>query len=247
MSTSIRIVGIGPGSRSSMTPQAVAALGRADVLIGQPSCLDLVRDLAENKRMISKRMSPIERSRLAIDLCLSGNEVAIVSTGDPGVYAIASTFFSYLKDRKVLVPVEIIPGITVASAAAAVLGAPLGHDFALISLADLATPWRSIERRLLAAAEADFVIVIYNPRGKVGEQRIDEMLACLRPLRQPDTPVGIVANATCVDECARITTLAKLQGGDITDESVVIIGNSETFVFGGKMITPRAYQEGVGY
>ncbi len=247
MDSSIHIVGIGPGSRSSMTPQAVAALGCSDVLIGHESCLDLVSDLTRGKRVITARMSPIERSRLAVDLCLAGKQVALVSSGDPGIYAIASTFFTYCKENQVDVPVEIIPGITVASAAAAVLGAPLGHDFALISLADLATPWRDIERRLRAAAESDFVIVIYNPRGKVGEQRIVEMLARLRPLRRPQTPVGIVAHATCGDECSRLTTLDKVSSEDITDDSVVIIGNSETFVFGGKMITPRAYQEGVGY
>lgn len=146
-----------------------------------------------------------------------------------------------------MVEVEVIPGVMVASAASALLGSPMGHDFAVISLADLATQWSAIKRRLESAAESDFVVVLYNPKGKVGDKRVKEALETLMTYRKAATPVGIATNATTESEKVKITTLAEVSGYDIDTDTIVIVGNSETFVFNGKMVTPRGYKKGVGY
>ena len=247
MSGRVYLVGIGPGSRDNMTPKAVATLGKVQVVIGHRACLDLIRKFITGKEIILGEMSPIKRAEIAVDKALAGRDVAVVSTGDPGIFAIASTFFGYLKKEGVRVPVEVIPGVTVASAAGALLGSPLGHDFAAISLADLATPWGAIRRRLESAAESDFVIVLYNPKGKLGNRRLKKAIMTLTNYREATTPVGIVTNATGDGEKVQITTLAEVLGCDIDTQSILIIGNSETFVLDGRMVTPRGYKEGVGY
>jgi precorrin-3B C17-methyltransferase len=247
MSGSIYLVGIGPGGRDSMTPRARDRLKKVAVVIGHQTSLELVSELIANKETISREMSPVERAKLAVARAEEGKEVAVVSTGDPGIYAIASTFFSYLKENGLTVPVEVIPGITVASAAAASMGSPLGHDFAVISLADLATDQGDIKKRLEAAARADFVVVLYNPKGKVGDARIKEAVAILLTHRKETTPVGIAVKATTELERIEITTLGEISAGNIATDALVIIGNSETFVYNGKMVTPRGYHKGVGY
>ena len=243
----VYLVGIGPGSRDHMTHKAVDTLGKVSVVIGHKSHLNLVKGLITGKETIPGDMTPIERARIAVEKTLEGKDVAVVSTGDPGIYAIASTFFGYLREKGIRVPVEIITGVPVANAAAALLGSPLGHDFAVISLADLATPWATIKRRLEAATEADFVIVLYNPKGKAGDRRVKEATKTLMIYRKPTTPVGIITNATGEGERAQIITLGEVSPYHIDTETILIIGNSETFVFQGRMITPRGYKEGVGY
>lgn len=247
MSGSIYLVGIGPGGRDSMTPRARDRLKKVSVVIGHQASLELVSELIADKETISKEMSPVERAELAVARAGEGKEVAVVCTGDPGIYAIASTFFSYLKETGLTVRVEVIPGITVASAAAASLGSPLGHDFAVISLADLATDQSDIKKRLEAAARADFVIVLYNPIGKVGDVRIKEAIAILLTHRKATTPVGIAIKATTEQERVEITTLGEISAGSIDTDALVIIGNSETFIYNGRMVTPRGYQKGIGY
>ena len=247
MSGSVYLVGIGPGGRDSMTPRARDRLNKVAVVIGHQTSLELVSELVANKETISREMSPVERAALAFARAGEGKEVAVVSTGDPGIYAIASTFFSYLRDNGLSVQVEVIPGITVASAAAASLGSPLGHDFAVISLADLATDQSDIKKRLEAAAKADFVVVLYNPKGKVGDARIKEAVAILLTHRKATTPVGIAVKATTELERIEITTLGEISAGNIATDALVIIGNSETFVYNGKMVTPRGYHKGIGY
>lgn len=247
MSGKVYLIGIGPGSQDSMTPKAATALKNAQVVIGHKTCLDLVWKLTIGKEIIASEMTPVERAEMAVEKAREGKDVAIASTGDTGIYAIASTFFSYLKDKGLRVEVEVIPGVTVASAAAALLGSPLGHDFAVISLADLATQWSAIKRRLESAAESDFVIVLYNPREKVGDKRVRETIKNLMNYRKVATPVGIVTSATTEQEKVLITTLGEVSSYDIDTDTIVIVGNSETFVFNGKMVTPRGYIKDVGY
>tara|TARA_B100000315_G_C14513067_1_gene557892 strand:+ start:80 stop:823 length:744 start_codon:yes stop_codon:yes gene_type:complete len=247
MSGKVYLVGIGPGSRDNMTPRAVARLESVAVVLGHETCLDMVKEFIAGKEIITGEMTPIERAEIAAVKALSGRDVAVVSTGDAGVYAIASTFFQYLKETGIKVSVEVIPGVTVASAAAALLGSPLGHDFAVISLADLATPWSAIRKRLKSAAEADFAVVLYNPKGKLGNQRIREAAKIIRAYRKATTPVGIVTNATGEAEKVQITTLEGLSCRSIDAETILIIGNSETYVLDGRIITPRGYRKGVGY
>jgi precorrin-3B C17-methyltransferase len=247
MSGRVYLVGIGPGSQDNMTPKAVNTLKNVQVVIGHEACLGLVRKFITGREIVISEMTPVERAEIAVEKAREGKDVALVSTGDTGIYAIASTFFSYLKDKGLRVEVEVIPGVTVASAAAAILGSPLGHDFAVISLADLATKLSAIKRRLESAAKSDFVVVLYNPKGKVGDKRVKEALETLMTYRKAATPVGIVTNATTESEKVKITTLAEVSGYDIDTDTIVIVGNSETFVFNGKMVTPRGYKKGVGY
>lgn len=247
MTGKVYLVGIGPGSRDNMTPRAVDRLKRVQVIIGHKACLDLVRKLIAGKEIVPSEMTPIERAGLAVERALEGKDVALVSSGDPGIYAIASTFFSYLKEKGLRVPVEVIPGVTVANAAAALLGSPLGHDFAVISLADLATPWSAIKRRLESAAGSDFVVVLYNPKGRVGDRRLREAAAILMSHRKDSTPVGMATSATTEQEKVWITTLGEVAGYSIDTETIVIVGNSETFVSNDRMVTPRGYKRGLGY
>lgn len=247
MNGKIYLVGIGPGSQDNITPRAADALKKIQVAIGHKDCLDLAWRFILGKEVIASEMSPVERAELAVEKARQGKDVALVSTGDTGIYAIASTFFNYLRDNNIKVEVEVIPGVTVASAAAALLGSPLGHDFAVISLADLATEWGAIKKRLASAAESDFIIVLYNPRGKVGDRRLKEAFNTLLKHRKEATPVGIVTGATTKQEMFFITTLAEVSSQDIDADTIVIVGNSETFVFNDKMITPRGYITGVGY
>ena len=247
MNAKVYLVGIGPGDSSSMTAGVKKVLKDVQVVIGQKACLDLLWKAVIGKEIIAEKMTPVERAEIAVKKAREGRDVAIVSTGDTGIYAIASTFFSYLKDNAIELEVEVVPGVTVASAAAALLGSPLGHDFAVISLADQATEWEDIKKRLQAAAEADFVIVVYNPIGKVGNKRLAEAAGILLGHRQASTPVGIVSGIATQQQKVSITTLGKLSGCDVDIDSSVIIGNKQTLVYNGRMITPRGYIEGVGY
>jgi precorrin-3B C17-methyltransferase len=247
MSGKVYLVGIGPGSQDDMTPRARKTLKKVPVVIGHGASLKLVKKFIAGKEVISSEMSPIERSRIAVERAQWGQDVAIVSTGDPGIYAIASTFFGYLREKGLHVEVEVIPGVTVASAAAAILGSPLGHDSAFISLADLATRWETIKKRLGAAASSDFIIVLYNPRGKTGDRRVKEALEILKTYKKVTTPVGITTSATTKGERVSLTTLGEVSAHDIATDTLLIVGNSETFVFNGRMVTPRGYKRGVGY
>jgi precorrin-3B C17-methyltransferase len=247
MAGKVYLVGIGPGSRDNITPAAANVLKKVTVIIGHKECLDLAWRYVVGKEVIASPMTPVERAGLAVKKAMAGMDVALVSTGDTGIYAIASTFFSYLRDNGIELEVETIPGVTLASAAAALLGSPLGHDFAIISLADQATRWSRIKKRLVSAAESDFVVVLYNPVGKVGGKRVKEAISILLGYRAQDTPVGIVTDATTEQQKVAITTLAEVSAGDIDTDTILIIGNSETYVYSGKMVTPRGYIEGVGY
>ena len=247
MSETVYLVGIGPGPRENITPEALAALKKARVVIGHRECIDLIKALIKNKEVIADNLSPIERSRIAVEKAQSGQDVAIVSIGDPGTYAIASTFLAYLKDNQINLSVKVIPGLTLASYAAGRLGSPLGHDVATISLADQAIPWINIKKRLEAAASADFVVTLYNPTGKLGTRRVKEALSLIRNFRPAGTPVGLLRQAASRDEELELTTLDKVSPAAIQSDTLVIIGNSQTFIYTGYMVTPRAYKEGVGY
>lgn len=247
MNGKIYLVGIGPGSRDSITPRAAKVLKNVQVIIGHKTCLDLLWKLVLGKEIVAGEMTPVERSVIAVEKARQGRDVAVVSTGDIGIYAFASTFFSYLREKGLKLEVEVIPGVTVASAAASLLGSPLGYDFAVISLADQAIGWSSIKKRLVSAAESDFVVVLYNPIGKVGSERVAEAIKILLTYREAVTPVGIITGATTKQEKVLITTLGEAPVAEIETDTIVIAGNSETYVYNGKMVTPRDYIKGVGY
>jgi len=232
-------VGLGPGDLEYLAPRALAAIQAADTVVGYKSYLKFIQELLVGKEVVSSGMrKEVDRARIAVEMARAGKTVAIVSSGDPGVYGMAGIVIEMAGGE---VPVEVIPGITAATSAASVLGAPLMHDFVVISLSDLLTPWETILKRLEAAGSGDFVVVLYNPRSQGREAHIDTARQVLLKYRDPATPVGMVRNARRQGEDAIITTLDALAKEDVDMLTTVIIGNSQTKVMDGKMLTPRGY------
>lgn len=243
----LSVVGIGPGRAEHLTPAARTALREADTIVGYDTYIDLIRPLIADKDVLTTGMTgEVDRCRAAIDLALKGKRVAVVSGGDPGIYAMAGLVFELLQVMEVdakQVEVSVVPGISALNAAAAVLGAPLMHDFCTISLSDRLTPWDVIERRLVAAAAADFVIVLYNPKSRGRVEHIETAIKLISRLQLPTTPVGLVKAALRDGQNVHFATLATIPFDDIDMQTTVIIGNSKTFIWNGRMITPRGYSD----
>jgi precorrin-3B C17-methyltransferase len=244
----LAVVGIGPGAADLIAPRARLAIEQADVVAGYRTYLDLVADLIrpEQEMLSSAMMQEIDRCRRALALAESGKRVALVCGGDPGIYALAGLVYELARESGSTCRIEVIPGIAALNACAAVLGAPLMHDFAAVSLSDLMTPWPLIEKRLQAVAAADFVTVIYNPKSGRRTSQIVRAREIMLEHRPPDTPVGIVSGAGRSHESVCLTTLDKMLDAEIGMQTTVIIGNSQTFVFKGKMVTPRGYADKYG-
>ena len=244
----LAVVGTGPGAADLITPRARLAIESADIIIGYKTYLDLVTDyIRPGQEVISSAMmQEIDRCRKALALADAGGMVALVCGGDPGIYAMAGLVYELVRETSSPSRVEIIPGIAALNSCAAILGAPLMHDFAAVSLSDLMTPWQVIEKRLQAAAMADFVTVIYNPKSKKRTTQIVRAREIMLEYRKPDTPVGIVTGATRAHETVCLTSLDAMLTAEIGMQSTVIIGNSMTFVFQDKMITPRGYDRKYG-
>lgn len=244
----VQVVGLGPGAIDLLTPRSLKALEQADVVIGYRTYLDLVRDCLnpQSEVISSAMMQEIDRCRQALSLAAQGRRVALVCGGDPGIYAMAGLVFELARAEDSTVTIEILPGIAALNACAAVLGAPLMHDFAAISLSDLMTPWDLIERRLSAVAAADFVVVLYNSKSKKRTDQIVRARDILLSYRSVETPVGIVNGASREHESVRLSTLAAMLDEEIGMQTTVIIGNSQTFCWRGRMITPRGYDEKYG-
>ncbi|HBX22783.1 MAG TPA: precorrin-3B C(17)-methyltransferase [Desulfotomaculum sp.] len=239
------VIGTGPGAVEFLSIRAREALADAEVIVGYITYIDLIRDFIGEREVISTGMTrEIERCRKAVEVASAGRRVAVVSSGDPGVYGMAGLVLEIMEAQGLLgvIPVEIIPGITSATASAAKLGAPLMHDFAVISLSDLLTPWETIAKRLEAAARADFVIVLYNPASKKRTWQIEKAQEIFLRHKPPTTPVGIVKNAAREEETVLITDLQSLLAHPVDMLSTVIVGNRSTRQAGDFMITPRGYQ-----
>ncbi|HQF51444.1 MAG TPA: precorrin-3B C(17)-methyltransferase [Thermoleophilia bacterium] len=225
-----------------MTGAAAAALAAADLIVGYRPYLELIADLTAGKRTVAGAMrQETARAEAAVAAATAGARVAVVSTGDAGVYGMAGLVLELLPEGSP-VTVEVVPGVTAASAAAACLGAPLMNDFAVVSLSDLLTPLEVIERRLTAAADGDFVLALYNPRSTRRHEPLRRALAILRARRAPDTPVGLVRNALRDGQEARITTLGELREEDVDMLTLLVVGNGATSVRDGRMVTPRGYR-----
>lgn len=239
------VVGIGPGGRDHMTLRSLEAIGSAEVIVGYTKYVDLLGDLAAGKEVVATGMTrETERCRAAVDRALAGRRVAVVCTGDPGVYAMAGLVLELLErlDPEGTVPLEIVPGVTAVSAAASLLGAPLMTDFAVVSLSDLLTPWEAIERRLEAAAAADFVVALYNPRSRKRVRHLDRACEILAAHRPAHTPAGIVRHALRPGQEVTLTTLAEVPRCEVDMMSVVIVGNRATRRWRDWLITPRGYE-----
>ncbi|MGW1213319.1 precorrin-3B C(17)-methyltransferase [Streptomyces sp. NPDC002499] len=241
----LAVVGLGPGARDLLTPRAKAELRRASVLVGLDQYVDQIRDLLRpGTRVLESGLgAEEERARTAVAEARAGHAVALIGSGDAGVYAMASPALAEASDD---IEVVGVPGVTAALAASAILGAPLGHDHVSISLSDLHTPWEIIERRVRAAAEADIVVTFYNPRSRGRDWQLPKALAILAEHREPTTPVGVVRNASRPDESSRVTTLLSLDPATVDMMTVVTVGNTATREIAGRMVTPRGYrwQEG---
>ncbi|MEV6017734.1 MULTISPECIES: precorrin-3B C(17)-methyltransferase [unclassified Streptomyces] len=237
----LAVVGLGPGARDLLTPRATAELRRAAVLVGLDQYVDQIRDLLRPGTLVleSGLGAEEERARTAVAEARRGQAVALIGSGDAGVYAMASPALAEASDD---IDVVGVPGVTAALAAGAILGAPLGHDHVSISLSDLHTPWEVIERRVRAAAEADIVVTFYNPRSRGRDWQLPKALAVLSEHREPGTPVGVVRNASRPDESSRVTTLGSLDPGIVDMMTVVTVGNTATREIAGRMVTPRGYR-----
>lgn len=237
----LAIVGLGPGSRDLLTAAAREELRRASVIVGLDQYVDQIRDLLRpGTEILSSGLGQEEeRAHTAVARARDGFAVALIGSGDAGVYAMASPALEVADEA---IDVVGIPGVTAALAAAAVLGAPLGHDHCYLSLSDLHTPWPVIERRVLAAAQGDFVLLCYNPRSAKRDWQLGRALELLAEHRPPTTPVGVVRNASRPDQSAILTTLADFDPTVVDMYSLVVIGASQTRIVGGRMVTPRGYR-----
>ncbi|WP_405971349.1 precorrin-3B C(17)-methyltransferase [Streptomyces sp. NBC_00988] len=237
----LAVVGLGPGARDLLTPRAKAELRRAAVLVGLDQYVDQIRDLLRPGTLVleSGLGAEEERARTAVAEARKGQAVALIGSGDAGVYAMASPALAEASDD---IDVVGVPGVTAALAASAILGAPLGHDHVSISLSDLHTPWEVIERRVRAAAEADIVVTFYNPRSRGRDWQLPKALSILSEHREPTTPVGVVRNASRPDESSRLTTMAALDPAWVDMMTVVTVGNTATRDIAGRMVTPRGYR-----
>jgi len=251
------IVGIGPGRTDLMTVAAQQAILESDYVIGNTTYLDQIEPLLPGKKVITSSMGEeITRARHALELASAGNTVSIISGGDAGVYGMAGIVLEIAEkecasaeDADADARIQVIPGVTAANAAASILGSPITSDFASISLSDLLTPWEAIEKRISGAAASDFVIVLYNPKSRNRNTNFARCIEIVRRHRSGSVPVGLVKNAYRDGERAVVTTLERaLDYDDFVDmHTTVIIGNSESRIWGERIITPRGYHRKYDY
>ena len=237
----VTVIGLGPGGGADLTGRARAALEACDLIVGYTAYIELVKPDFPEKEVLSTGMRrEVDRCRAAVEAALTGKDVAVVCSGDSGVYGMAGLIYEVAQEYDPI-EIEVIPGITAACGGAAVLGAPLTHDFAVISLSDLLTPWEKIEKRLTAAAQADFVICLYNPSSRNRPDYLQRACDILLRDKDPETVCGTVRNIGREGEEGKLLTLAQLRDTQVDMFTTVFIGNSQTKVLSGKMVTPRGY------
>ncbi len=237
----VTVIGLGPGGGADLTGRARAALEGCDLIVGYTAYIELVKlDFPEKEVLSTGMRREVDRCRAAVEAALTGRDVAVVCSGDSGVYGMAGLIYEVAQEYDPI-EIEVVPGITAACGGAAVLGAPLTHDFAVISLSDLLTPWEKIEKRLSAAAQADFVICLYNPSSRNRPDYLQRACDILLRDKDPNTVCGTVRNIGREGEEGKLLTLAQLRDTQVDMFTTVFIGNSQTKVLGGKMVTPRGY------
>ena len=238
----VYVIGLGPGAEKEMTYQASTALEKSEVIIGYTVYTGLIRERFPDKKYLSTPMrQEVIRCEMAMDEAMKGSTVAMVCSGDAGIYGMAGLLYE-MGQGYPEVELEVVPGITAANGGAAVLGAPLMHDFAVISLSDLLTPWEKIEKRIRGAAMADFVICLYNPSSRKRADYLKKACEYILEYQSPDTVCGYVRNIGREGEDAHILTLSELKDTEVDMFTTVYIGNSQTRNVDGKMVTPRGYR-----
>jgi len=242
------IVGVGPGHHDHMTYRAKQVIEESDTIVGYETYVNIVQDLIEGKDVYRYAMTQeVERAHQCIDLAKSGKTVSLVSSGDPGIYGMAGLIYEMLAesdwDPKNGIPVEIIPGISALNSCASIIGSPLMTDFAVLSMSDLLVPWEIIVKRVEAAAQGDFVIVIYNPSSKKRIHQLQDTIKILLKYRKPTTPVAIIKGAFRDSQTVVLTDLENLpnHSDKLGMISTVIVGNSSTYNYKDLMINPRGY------
>ena len=241
----IIVAGIGPGSKEDVTPAVLQAVREADVIVGYKYYFQFIEGyVREGCECIDTGMKKErERAEQAFAMAEEGKTVVVISSGDAGLYGMAPLVYEMARERQSDVTIETLPGISAFQKAASLLGAPVGHDVCIISLSDLMTPWEIIERRIVAAAEADFVTAVYNPKSHGRYWQLYRLQELMLQKRKADTPVGYVRQAGRTEQEVRLTTLGEFDPEDVDMFTVVLIGNSQSFVADGRMITPRGYYQ----
>lgn len=240
----IYVVGIGPGEYEQMTIRAERTLRECDVIIGYTVYVDLVKEHFPDKEFMTTPMRQEEkRCHLAFEQAASGKTVAMICSGDAGIYGMTGLIYE-LKDKYPEVEIESVCGVSAVISGAGLLGAPLIHDFSVISLSDLLTPWEKIEKRLLAAAESDMVICLYNPSSMKRKGYLNRACEIVLAHKSPDTICGIARNIGREGESFKVLTLEELKDTEVDMFSTVFIGNEQTLIIDGKMVTPRGYKHG---
>lgn len=238
----LSVIGIGPGGKEYMTLEAVEAIKNSDVIVGYKTYIRLIEDMISDKEVVENGMrKEIDRCKMAVEIAKCGKNVAVVSSGDSGIYGMAGLILELVAKEESDIEVKVVPGVTASIAAASVLGAPIMHDFCHISLSDLLTPWEVIEKRLRLAAEADFVVCLYNPRSKGRSEHLSKAFEIMGEFKDKDTPVGIVKDAGRENEEKYICTFETMNFEIVDMTTMVIVGNKSTFIKDNKMITPRGY------
>lgn len=243
----VTVVGLGPGAGRDLTGRAREALERADLIVGYTAYIALIREEFPEKEMLSTGMRrEVDRCRAAVEAAVSGRDVAMVCSGDSGIYGMAGLIYEVAQEYPPI-EIEVVPGITAACGGAAVLGAPLTHDFAVVSLSDLLTPWDKIALRLECAAKGDFVLCLYNPASHSRPDHLKRACDILMAAgKSPDTICGYVQNIGREGEQGTITTLGALRDTQVDMFTTVFIGSSQTKLLSGKMVTPRGYLQREG-
>ena len=237
------MVGFGPGGKEHMTFKAAETIQNADIVTGYTAYVNMMKPIFPDKEYkATGMMKEVDRCRMAIEDAMAGKDVAMISSGDSGIYGMAGIIYQLADEMKADIEIDTVPGMTAASTAASVLGAPLMHDLAIISLSDLMTPLDLIMKRVDCAGIGDMIVCLYNPKSKTRTEYLNQAQQILLKHRSAETPVGIVRNAGREDQRAQITTLGDLDKADVDMFSIVIIGNSQTYVSNGRMITPRGYR-----
>ena len=227
----IYVIGIGPGCRDLMTQEAISAMEDAEVIVGYKTYIKLVEDFIKDKEVVQNGMrKEVDRCQDAIDIAKTGKKVAVISSGDAGIYGMAGLILELITKQELDIPVKVVPGVTASIGAAAVLGAPIMHDFCHISLSDLLTPWEVIEKRLRLAAEADFVICLYNPRSKGRSEHLANAFKIMGEFKDGSTPVGIVKDVGREDQEKFICTFDTMDFERVDMTTMVIIGNKSTYI-----------------
>lgn len=238
----IYVIGIGPGSKEMMTIQAIEAMKDSEVIVGYKTYINLITEFIEDKEVVQNGMrQEIDRCKQAVEIAKQGKKVAVISSGDAGIYGMAGLILELVTQEEQDIKVEVVPGVTASIGAAAILGAPIMHDFCHISLSDLLTPWEVIEKRLKLAAEADFVICLYNPRSKGRSEHLSKAFEIMSEFKDGKTPVGIVKDVGREKEEKFICTFDTMDFERVDMTTMVIIGNKATFIHDDLMITPRGY------